>query len=353
MHIKRFREKTIECALKCVRETFGEDAVILSTKKFDKGVEVLAAIDFDADEIEKKLIENSLVRNELGNLRQEMSDIKLLFSSLSNDSAMKKLAGLESGAIELYQEMLKRGIHNEVSKKLIKAAAGHGENGGGLMDRCHTAIMNNTSVCNPLAEGGKPKLLAFVGPTGVGKTTTVAKLAGKLIQKYKAKVGLVSTDNIRTGANEVLQSCGRQFGISVHAVKSKDDFNKAVWNNKDKDVVLIDTPGRNPMDADGIKEFKGMLAGGLPIKTAIVLSVTTKDDVLLKACDGFGALPLDCMVFTKIDESQSFGSILNTSMFVKKPIAYLCNGQKIPHDIMAASLDMLGNLILGKGKNYV
>lgn len=352
MHIKKFREKTIESALKKVRDAFGDDAIILSTKKFDEGVEVLAAIDFDADDLEKKLIENSLIKNELGSLKRELSEIRSLFSSLCSDKALRKIAGLENGALGLYQGFLKMGIHKKVAEKLISDAVMERNSGMGLMDRCCNALINSTQVCNPLSSGSSPRMLAFVGPTGVGKTTTIAKLAGKLAEKYKARVGIVSAENIKTD-KDILHSCGRRFDISVSPVRSRDDFNKAIWGNKDKDVVLIDTPGRNPMDEDGIKGFEGILKGGLPIKTALVLSVTTKDDLLLKACSGFGILSIDCMIFTKIDESSSFGSILNTSMFIKKPIAYLCNGQKIPNDITPASSDTLGNLILGRGKEYV
>jgi len=351
MHIKRFRGKTLEEALKGVKATFGEDAVILSTKKGNGLAEVLAAVDFDIEEIEEGVTGSRVVENRLNDLRAELSDIKHLFSSVVKDTAIKDLINLEGGALRLYQEMVASGVHERLSESIIRMAS-TSKNGGDLKDRWYRVVKENIDICNPLAGGERPRILAFVGPTGVGKTMTIAKLAGRLRQRYKAKVGLVSIDNTRPGANEVLKSYGDTFGLSLEILTTKKGFNKAVWNNKDKDIVLIDTPGRNPKDTNAIIELKEILNGGLPIKTGLVLSVTSRDENLFSACKGFGVLPIDCLVFTKIDEvhSCSYGSILNTLAFMKKPAAYLCSGQRVPEDIEAASQDVIGNLVLGGGR---
>ncbi|MBI5328539.1 MAG: hypothetical protein HZB80_09685 [Deltaproteobacteria bacterium] len=351
MHIKRFREKTLEEALRNVKAALGEDAIILSTKKTNGGAEVLAAVDFDVADIEKKVSDEAVIKTELTDMKKELSDIKCLFASLSHDNEVKGLAGLGSGAVKLYEEMLLKGVHEEVSKRVIKMAAAYKSNGSSLKERCAAVIRENVSVCNPLSGGGRPKLLALVGPAGVGKTMSAVKLAVKLARKFEANVGIISIDDIRPGASETLKACGRSLGISsVDAPAAKDGFNEAVWNNKDKDIVLIDTPGKNPKDMKEINRLKDTLNCGLPVKTALVLSAATRDDSLFNACKGFGILPIDCMVFTKIDEADSFGSILNTSLYMKKPVAYLCNGQRIPENIMAASNELIGNLILGGGQ---
>lgn len=349
MHIKKFKAKTLEDVLKSIKVAFGNDAVILSTKKGTGIVEVLAAVDFDIEEIEKAFSEDGAVKNELHVIREGLSDIKQLFSSIVKDAAINDISAFGSGALKLYQEMISIGIHEGVSKRVIKMASAYENGKSSLRDRCCKAIKEHTTTCNPLSGCEKPKLLALVGSTGVGKTMTIAKLAGKLKQSFKAKVGIVSIDNIRPGANEMLKTYAKTLDVPVDMPTTKESLNKTLWGHKDKDIVLIDTPGKNPKDGNAIMALKNMLNGGFPIRTGLVLSVTSRDDVMYNACKGFGALPVDCLIFTKIDEVRSFGSMLNTFEMTRKPIAYLCNGQRIPDDIGLASNDALGNLVMGKG----
>ncbi|MCP3677264.1 MAG: hypothetical protein GY721_06655 [Deltaproteobacteria bacterium] len=351
--MKRFRGKSLKEALTGVKGSFGEDALILSTKRKGGFTEVLAAVDFDIEEIEKKVLDTPHDNEEIGRIRDELSEIKSLFTSLISDRMEREIAAYGHGAIRLYNELVTSGIHERLAQRLIRvSAASKAEKGKMLRESCYRLIREKTTVCNPLQKGGAPNLLAFVGPTGAGKTTTIAKLAGRINKEQRKKVGFVSIDNVRPGANEALRVCGHSLGIPLHTPRSKKEFNKVMWEFKDKSLILIDTPGRNPKDGRAIAGLGEILNIGLPIKTGLVLSMTSRDDSLFDACRGFNHLPLDYTVFTRLDEAKRFGSILNTYALLKKPVAYLCNGQRIPQDIGIASQERVGKLILQGGGCY-
>ena len=349
MHIKRFRGKKLSEALKKVRSAFGDDAVILSTRSLRDGAEVLAAVDFDIEAIEKASMEEDTIKLEMSRLREELGELKHLFSSMVKDAELKELAYLGSGALELYQGLMKKGIDERLSKRLVKVAASSMNGSRSIEESCLRILHERVALVNPLSNKEKPRMLALVGPTGVGKTTTIAKLAGRLTGQFNAKVGMVSVDTSGNGSNDLLRNCAKKFGTPLGEPHSKNEFNKIMWSFRDKDVVLVDTPGRSPSDAEGIERLKNVLYDGLPIKTGLVLSMTSGGDNLTQACRGFEKLPIDCHIFTKIDEVNSFGSIINTYTLTKKPIAYLCNGQRIPQDIGVASHEVIGNLVFGGG----
>ncbi len=346
MHIRRFRGRSTTDALNEVRKAFGDDALILSTKKRDGIVEVVAAVDFDLEDMERRLEENAFIKGRLDELKSELSDLRCLFSKVITDDITRDIAYTGNGAIKLYTELVSRGVDKRLSHRLVKAAIAYKGEDMGILERCYSVIRDNTKVCNPIAEGDKPHLFALIGPTGAGKTTTIAKLAGLLSKE--CNVGIVSIDNKRPGTNEILKEYAREFGVSFAVPKTKREFNKMLWRQKDRDVILIDTPGENPREGKEIDRLKGMLNSGLPIRTGLVLSVTSRDETIVEACRGFGTIPIDCLVFTKIDEAVNYGAILNTFASMNRPVAYLCNGRKVPHDIGNASHDLLGRLILGR-----
>ena len=347
MHIKRFIGNTIENALGDVKKEFGEDAILLSTRKVGNASEVIAAIDFDVDEIVNTLGSNDEFKRGLGGIQDEINELRTLFSNVAVSTVKKDLIKIGRGAVKVYDELTSRGVNEKLSHKLIRAAALATSDGDlSLKENCLKIIRERTDVVNPLKGRGGPKLIAFVGSTGVGKTTTISKLAAGLGRKRGVDVGIISIDNRRTGSAEAIRQCGRKFDIDVATPENRSDFNRALWKGRSKDVILIDTPGINPRETKSIAGLKQMLGGGMPIKLALVLSVTSRDESQMDACRGFGKMPLDCLVYTRIDEARNFGTILNTAAMVKKPIAYLCDGQRIPGDIGAASGESIGNLVL-------
>lgn len=347
MHIKRFSGKTTEEALRLVREEFGDDAVILSTKKRDGLVEILAAIDFDAEKIEERFRREEVLDKELKGLRYELSELKTLFSSIVGEMEIKGIASLGPGALMLYNDLISKGISRDLAGWLVRKAALLNEEGD-LWKRCFMVVKSSVQVFNPFKDPKKPGLLAFVGPTGSGKTTTVAKLAGRLSRAGK-RIGLISIDRRRPGANEMLKTYGAELGIPLAVPSSKDEFNRLLWDFRGMDYILIDTPGRNPKDGEALKELRAFLNGGFPIKIGLVLSLTTREENFIDACRGFGQLMVDCLVFTKLDETAISGPVVNASVKMKRPVAFICDGQRIPEDIRIFSEGLLGRLLFKRG----
>jgi flagellar biosynthesis protein FlhF len=347
MNYRKFRGATLEKALKDVRKAFGEEAVILSTRKGNGFAEVIAAVDFDVAEIEKGMGAKDEFKEGLKGIREELGELRSLFATAVGDGARRDIVELGAGAVSAYDALLKNGISETLSQRLVRMAAIATSDGAeALKQRCRSLIMERTRVYNPLAGKWGPKILALVGPTGAGKSITAAKLAASLAVNSRANVGMVSLEAAGRGGSEAVQRCGRAIGVPVRVATSKDELNGALWAGRNKDVIIIDTPGRNPKDARSIAALKGALNCGLPVKLALVLSVTNRDDIQQEACKGFGSMPIDSLVFTRLDEAQKFGTIVNSAAMLNKPVSYLCNGQRIPRDIGSASKKTIAGLVI-------
>ena len=193
---------------------------------------------------------------------------------------------------------------------------------------------------------GNPKIAAFVGPTGVGKTTTVAKLAAHYALGEKKKVALVSIDTYRIAAIEQLKVYATIMNLPFKAVSSGEELSKTLKSFADMDLVLIDTAGRSQQHH--INEVKQLLSQVNPIETYLVMSVTYKENNLSAINHQFKHLPVDRLIFTKLDESCTYGTLFNQLSGTKKPLAYFTTGQQVPEDIEVATQERIVSLLLGE-----
>jgi flagellar biosynthesis protein FlhF len=191
-----------------------------------------------------------------------------------------------------------------------------------------------------------PRIMAIVGPTGVGKTTTIAKLAAMHALNRGASVAMVTTDNFRVGAIEQLKTYAKIMDLPLEVVATAQDLAKVLARHADKDLILIDTAGRSPKDAERLEELKGYLQCHPGIETHLCMSATTRARELDEIVTTFGVLPITKILFTKLDESESFGCIVNTHLKHKLPISYFTNGQKVPEDIEVANSRKLAALVV-------
>jgi flagellar biosynthesis protein FlhF len=190
------------------------------------------------------------------------------------------------------------------------------------------------------------RIMAVVGPTGVGKTTTIAKLAAMHVLNRRLSVALITTDNFRVGAVEQLKTYAKIMDLPLEVVASSDELASAVARHSDKDLVLIDTAGRSPKDSDRIEELKGFLECYPGIETCLCLSATTRSRELDEIVSVFGELPVSRLLFTKLDESESYGCMVNAYLKHKLPLCYLTTGQKVPEDIEVATSRKLASLVV-------
>jgi flagellar biosynthesis protein FlhF len=194
---------------------------------------------------------------------------------------------------------------------------------------------------------GTPKIISFIGPTGVGKTTTLAKLAAKYALVENKKVVLVSADTYRIAAEAQLKKYGEIMGIPVEIVLTPADFKKVINKHMDKDIIFFDTAGRSPRNKKQLMELKEFMEVYSPMETHLVVSAVTKYYDALSIINNFGMVPIHRILFTKLDETKNYGMLLNLSVGSGGiPVSYLTVGQTVPDDIEVADSGVMARLIL-------
>ena len=193
----------------------------------------------------------------------------------------------------------------------------------------------------------RPRTIMLIGPTGVGKTTTIAKLAATFKLKQKKNVGLITMDTYRIAAVEQLQTYAKILGLPLHICGNTDQIIAAQHACRHCDVVLIDTAGRSQRDDPKLEQLKSFITAANPHEVHLVLSSTCTQSVLLDSAQRFAAIRTDKMIFTKLDEAVSFGVLLNVARKVKKRLSYVTTGQEVPHQIEPTRPDRLAQLVLG------
>ena len=192
---------------------------------------------------------------------------------------------------------------------------------------------------------GKPKVVALVGPTGVGKTTSIAKLA--IISKilHNLDVGLVSIDTYRLGAIDQLKIFSEVSNIDLLVAYDAKDMPGILESFKNKDLIFIDTAGRSQKNFDDLKETHYFLYRGKVDETYLVLSATNGSRNLYDAAEAFQMFDYSSIIFTKLDEAVTYGNIFNVAVKYNLPLSFLANGQVIPDDIIAANSEYIANMV--------
>ncbi len=199
------------------------------------------------------------------------------------------------------------------------------------------------------ASDGRPRTIALIGPTGVGKTTTVAKLAAILKLKQKKNVALITLDTYRIAAVDQLRTYANIIGLPLHVVNSPEEMREALRRSRDCDAVLIDTAGRSQRDDPKLEQLAMMVRTADPHEVHLVLSSTCTQKVLLETVERFSQIRTDRIIFTKLDEAVSLGVILNVARKANKQLSFVTTGQEVPHHIEPGRRDRLAALVMGEG----
>lgn len=248
----------------------------------------------------------------------------------------------------LAHELERQGIDREVMGKIIATintlpAEQEEQSIAGRLGAAFGRLIKFTGMLR--LKKNAPRIIALVGPTGVGKTTTTAKLAAMYALNRGNKVALVTMDIFRVGAVEQLKTYTKIMGIPLEVASTPKELERAVERHGDCDLILVDTAGRSHKDTEKLDEMKGFLEG-IHSDIYLCLSATTKDRELEEILKRFSIFEVSKVVFTKLDECESFGCIVNLLLKANLQIAYFTTGQRVPEDIEVATSDKLAELIL-------
>ena len=290
--------------------------------------------------------------NKSSPLSSEMNQFRGMLDSLVKCIGFKQGYEIPTWSSLWYQNMVSNGIKDiyameilqEMDRELDTVKSG---DSGYIRAYLTNKLMDRVRVGGPInLLKGKQKIVAFVGPTGVGKTTTIGKLAAEFTLKQKKKVALLTIDTYRIAAVEQLRIYAKILGVPVDVVLSPKELKQSLDMHTEYDFIFIDTAGRSQRDKAQMDELKSFLDLNQLIEIHLVLSSTTKDDDLTEILSRFSSVPVDSMIFTKLDESSSYGSIFNSSINSKMPLSYFTMGQRVPEDIEVASKERVAELIL-------
>ncbi|MBF0475618.1 MAG: flagellar biosynthesis protein FlhF [Deltaproteobacteria bacterium] len=303
--------------------------------------------------------DNSDARQKFGCLPLEtgLEDIDWLSQFIARHSGVLKNTGFHPNLIKLYQGMLHFGVSemvalkllDRVNQKLSKTKQDDPNYCRAFLAKMLTKIIKTTGPINlgdPSGRSLNPVMAAFVGPTGVGKTTTIAKLAAKFAFEQNRKVGFITIDTYRIAAVEQLKIYANIIGAPVEVVASPREMTSAITKLKRKDVILIDTAGRSHHDPSQLEELKKFFPGNFGGDIFLTMSATTKDDDLGQIIQAYKLIPVKGVVVTKLDETRCFGPILNQIISRGIPLAYMTTGQKVPEDILTATPENTAEFIL-------
>ena len=207
-------------------------------------------------------------------------------------------------------------------------------------------VGDSISVWREAESGPRPRVLALVGPTGVGKTTTIAKLAAIYAMGMSGErplsVRMITIDNYRIGARQQIETYGGIMGVPVSCVETAEDLKKTIAFHSDADLILVDTVGKSPRDAVRLAEMQRILAAcGPGAELHLALSATTKASDMTQAMRQFEPFDYKAVVLTKLDETDRIGNVISAIAERHKPISYITNGQRVPQDIARASVTRL------------
>jgi len=392
MKIKKYLVKNIEDAISQIKRDLGKDAYILSQKKVLKRgklnlsnvemIEVTAAVDTaksDPTDISSALLNKSYsytspdrvqhrkeqifnklreepeisvnkdavldlseIKNELLPLTQEVAEIKkLLRATTTGIEGYKEYKGI---FFDLYLDLIENGVERKLAEKLIHSLqyqtdADSINDNLSIKKQLFNLLTSSISLPSPLKlEKGKRKVVVMLGPTGSGKTTTIAKLCSYFKLMENKKVALMTVDSYRIGAEAHLKTYADILDVPFYSVYNERDMRLRLNQLVNFEVVFLDTTGRSPNDKKGLYIMEKHLTGIPPEdkEVYLVLSASTKTPDLYLTYEKFSIFQPDKFIFSKIDESLSLGNLFNLKMRTDIPAAYFTTGQRVPEDIEIA-----------------
>ena len=394
MKMKKYNAPSIAEAMKLIRTDLGEDAVILNskvvvTKKFfglvkQKSFEVVAGLDqvekkplvpplpdfrpipvpvqqdelelgdapiplpitkdYTKDSVNNKTEDYSSINDEL---KREIADLKSIMQSVQRQSIQSQYPDELLPFIDYLKcQELSKELITAISDELFKhfKHSDHDISFNEMRELTESYLRNQLTDVEIGGLTYDKKYINVLGPTGVGKTTTIAKMAARSVLEKKKKIGFITTDTYRIAAIEQLKTYAGLLQAPVEIVYNAEDYENAIKKLDYLDIIFIDTAGRNYKEAKYVNDLQRLINFSEQAESFLVVSLTAKERDIESIIEQFNKIPIEKFIFTKLDETNSIGTIFNLMIKYKKGLAYYTNGQEVPEDIEQADLENLFEL---------
>lgn len=389
MRIKKYEVFDMKEAMKLIKEELGPDAMILSSRKVVKNnsfglfsrpiIEVTAAIEDDDRVKNKKTVGksfdpekeakppkaetgtgdldriaeliNTLGLNRFESLMSDISEIKKQMLEMKSTIKENIMVELTGPIREYYNLLVKNGVDEVIAYKFLKKIekrATHGLTPNHIKNLITSLMSELIPVEKDYFSSINSKVLALVGPTGVGKTTTIAKVAANLSLKLNKSVALITIDNFRIGAVEQLRTYAEIVDIPLRVASTPAELEHIIYECRDYEYIFVDSMGRSQFDDDQIADLMKFLEVSPLIKVALVLSMSSNHAELADTYDRYAKLLPEYLVFTKLDETKYFGPLVNLPIKKKTPLMLLSKGQNVPDDMEVPDGKKIAGMILNE-----
>ncbi len=358
MKIRRYQGKSLEAIREKVLLELGDDAVIVSTRSEKQGnlllgrsthYEVIAAVDDMATPAENAGLPNQVAAMLAEQKEQYLGvrrSLKLLDDKMAEVDAALRITNLRhqsvgSGVLARIHEAWRAPV-TEVAREL---AGGRDPDPAEWHEALERFIVARSGIQFRSTQGMAPDVYCLIGPTGVGKTTTLAKLAARAVLQERLSVGIITIDTFRVGAVDQVREYGNLLGVEVKVAFGADEVAHHLAAFQDRDVVFIDTPGRSQYDAAGIEQIRQCLGESGNLCVALVVPAGVRTEEALHIAANYREMKPAVLILTKTDEASQCDGLTQLIDAAGLPVVYVTDGQQVPEDLAPASAGLIAALI--------
>lgn len=336
MKLRKFLARDARSGLELIRKELGPDAVVVTSRKTPDGVEFMAGRYDELDDVSQNQKAAITAGDEGGAIRRELVKLRALMQNQLAGFAWSADKRRHPVRVHVMQKMLAAGFSPKLSRVLAARLPGQFSDSQAEAWLRQVLIRNLVVTEKPFMPGIKPGVWALVGPTGHGKTTTLAKLAAEAVLRHgRASVALVSIDTYRIGAQQQLGAYAEMMGVDSVMAKDASELPRILASFADRPCVLIDTAGFAHDDERLHKQLEILTAVGA--SCVLTLAASTQGALASRIVQRYGAMPLSGVALTKLDEGGQWAPVLDCVMRAKLPVACLASGQRVPEDLHAAN----------------